>query len=50
MGSSRPSLPWSASCSTPVTVNVFVTLPIRLKKSVFIGAPVALSATPAART
>lgn len=50
MGSDRLIRPWSTSCSTAVPENVFETLPIRMWSSTDMGAPVAVSAIPNART
>ncbi|MEY9844507.1 hypothetical protein ABH940_001576 [Streptacidiphilus sp. BW17] len=49
IGSSSRILPSSTSSSSAVTVNVLVSLPIRMNRSVAIGAPVAVSETPVAR-
>ncbi len=48
IGSSSPALPWSTSRSRPVTVKVFVSLPIRMLSPVTIAVPATLSETPKA--
>ena len=50
IGLSSEIFPRSTSCSSAVPVNVLLTLPIRIRKLVLIGRPVAISRTPNALT